>query len=189
MAIATAPQVSDIQTFEERIAALEARIEELEEQVPEDRVTMIVFSGDLDRVLAAFIIASGAVAMGQEVSMFFTFWGLNALKQQRKLEGKNLSEKMMAIMTPASTKGMGTSNMNFFGAGSMMLRQMMAAKNVESVESLIDLCQDMGVRMVSCEMSRDVMGIHDEELRGGVEAGGVATYLADALRSRTTLFI
>lgn len=178
-----------VKTLEERVTTLEARIAELEEQVPEDRVTLVVFSGDLDRVLAAFIIATGAVAMGQEVSMFFTFWGLNALRQQRSLDGKNLPEKMMSLMTPGSTKSMGVSKMNFFGAGSVMLRHMMGQKNVESIENLIDLAEEMGVRMVSCEMSRDVMGISSSELRDNTEVGGVATYLADALHSRVTLFI
>ncbi len=173
----------------ERIAALEERIAELEERVPEDKVTIVVFSGELDRVLAAFIIASGAVALGQEVSMFFTFWGLNALRKKRIIDGKSLPEKMMSLMTPASTQQMGVSKMNFFGVGSRMLRYMMAQKNVESIEGLIDLCQEMGVRMVSCEMSRDVMGIRQDELRDEIEVGGVATYLADALRSRVTLFI
>jgi peroxiredoxin family protein len=182
-------QTSNMASLEQRISVLEQRIAELEDMVPEDRVTIVVFSGDLDRVFAAFIIASGAVAMGQEVSMFFTFWGLNALKKQRILDGKSLPEKMMSLMTPSSTQRMGVSKLNFFGAGSAMLRHMMAQKNVESVEGLMDLCAEMGVRMVSCEMSRDVMGIHPEELREDAEVGGVATYLADALRSRVTLFI
>jgi peroxiredoxin family protein len=189
--MSTAPTVngSTVTTLEERVAAMEARISELEEQVPKDQVTLVVFSGELDRVLAAFIIATGAIAMGQEVSMFFTFWGLNALRQQRLLEGKSLPEKMMSLMTPSSTKSMGTSKMNFFGAGSVMMRHMMQDKNVESVEGLIALAEDFGVRMVSCEMSRDVLGVHQAELRDNTEIGGVATYLADALESRVTLFI
>lgn len=180
---------NSMMTVEDRIAALEARISELEEQAPEDRVTIVVFSGELDRVLAAFIIATGAIAMGQEVSMFFTFWGLNALKQKRLLDGKNLPEKMMSLMTPSSPRTMGVSKLNFFGAGSIMLRQMMSAKNVESIEGLIDLAEEMGVRFVSCEMSRDVMGISPQELRESAEVGGVATMLADSLNSRFTLFV
>ena len=178
-----------VQTLEQRVAALETRLVELEETIPKDKVTLVVFSGDLDRVLAAFIIASGAAAMGQEVSMFFTFWGLNALRQQRTLTGKNLSETMMSLMTPSSTKSMGVSKLNFFGAGSIMLRQMMKKKNVSSVEELIDICIDLGVTMTSCEMSRDVMGISPAELRPEAEIGGVAAYLADALESRVTLFV
>ncbi len=194
MTVATMPTVNALALdypakMEERLAFLESRIEELEERMPKDKVTMVVFSGEMDRVFAAFIIATGAAAMGQEVSMFFTFWGLNALRQQRLFDGKTLPEKMLSIMTPASTQTMGVSHLNFFGAGSKLMRQMMAKKNVESVESLIDLCEQMGVRMVSCEMSRDVLGINPNEMRAGVETGGVATYLADALESRVTLFI
>lgn len=179
----------NVETLESRLAALEARVGEIEESLPKDRVTMVVFSGDLDRVLAAFIIATGALAMGYEVSMYFTFWGLNALRKQRIMDGKSLPEKMMAMMTPASTQGMGVSKMNFFGAGSVMLRHMMKEKNVEKFESLIDLAEEMGATMYSCAMSRDVMGITQNELRESAEEAGVATFLADGLESKATLFI
>ncbi len=177
------------QALSERVAALEAQLAAIQNRLPKDKVTIVVFSGDLDRVLAAFVIASGAATLGQEVAMFFTFWGLNALRRQRKLQGKKLTEKMMALMSPADTRGMGVSKLNFFGAGAVMLRQMMKEKNVSSLEELIELCAGMGVKMVSCEMSRDVMGIAPEELRPDIEVGGVAAYLADALESKVTLFI
>lgn len=178
-----------METTESRLAALEARVGEIEEALPKDRLTMVVFSGDLDRVLAGFIIATGALAMGYEVSMYFTFWGLNALRKQRIIDGKNLPEKMMAMMTPASTQGMGVSKMNFLGVGSKMLRFMMKDKNVESFESLIELAEEMGATMYSCAMSRDVMGISQKELREGSIEAGVGTFLADGLESRATLFI
>lgn len=176
-------------TLEARIRELESRIDALQEQLPEDRVTIVVFSGELDRVLAAFIIATGAMAMGQQVSMFFTFWGINTLKKQRILDGKSLTEKMMSLMTPANTAQMGVSNLNFFGVGAKMLRYMMKEKNVESFEGLIDLAEEMGATMYSCAMSQDVMGIKVEELRETAEISGVAGFMADALRSRATLFI
>lgn len=179
-------QETDLQS---RIAKLEERIQQLEADMPDDKVTIVVFSGELDRVLASFIIATGALAMGQEVSMFFTFWGLNALREKRVLEGKGLMETMMSLMIPANTKGMPISNMNFFGIGSRMMRHMMKTKNVESFEDLVQLTQDLGARMVSCGMSQDVMSIDSSELRDGVEDGGVAAYLGDALKSRVTLFI
>jgi peroxiredoxin family protein len=179
----------DINLLQNRISELEARLLEVEERLPEDRITIVVFSGDLDRVLASFIIATGALALGQQVSMFFTFWGLNALRKQRILQGKNLPEKMMSMMTPASTTKMGVSKMNFMGVGAKMLRFMMKNKNVETFEDLISLAEEMGATMYSCAMSRDVMGISQEELREGSEEAGVAGMLADALNSKATLFI
>jgi peroxiredoxin family protein len=173
----------------ERLAELEKRVSALEEQAPEDRVTIIVFSGDLDRVLASFIIATGAVAMGQQVSMFFTFWGLSVLKKGTEYGGKTLFQKMMAMMSPGSSHGLPVSRMNYFGVGAKMLRSMMKDKNVTSLEDLIALAHEMGVRMIACEMSRDVMGIKESELMGGLECGGVATFLGDALKSRASLFI
>jgi peroxiredoxin family protein len=180
---------TDISALEARIEQLESRLEEVEASMPKDRVTMVVFSGDLDRVLAAFIIATGAMAMGQEVSMYFTFWGLNALREQRLLDGKSLPEKMMAMMTPGNTQSMGVSKMNFFGIGAKMLRFMMKDNNVETFEGLIDLAQEMGATMYSCAMSRDVMGIDQDELRIGTIEAGVGTFLADGLESRITIFV
>ena len=172
-----------------RLAELEKRVNTLEEQAPDDRVTIIVFSGYLDRVLAAFIIATGAAAMGQQVSMFFTFWGLSVLKKDTELGGKTLFQKMMAMMSPGSSQALPVSKMNYFGVGAKMLRSMMKDKNVSSLEDLIALAREMGVRMIACEMSRDVMGIKESELVGGLECGGVATFLGDALKSRASLFI
>ena len=185
----TTQEEIELGTLEARVREIESRIEALQEQLPEDRVTIVVFSGELDRVLAAFIIATGAMAMGQQVSMFFTFWGINTLKKQRILDGKSLTEKMMSLMTPATTAQMGVSNLNFFGVGAKMLRYMMREKNVESFEGLIDLAEEMGATMYSCAMSQDVMGIKVEELRETAEISGVAGFMADALRSKATLFI
>jgi peroxiredoxin family protein len=191
MVTTISPEVSSIDTasLEARIQALETHLVEVEERLPEDRLTIVVFSGDLDRVLASLIIATGALAMGQQVSMFFTFWGLNALRKQRIMDGKNLPEKMMAMMTPATTHQMGVSKLNFFGVGASMLRYMMKEKNVETFESLLDLAEEMGATMYSCTMSQDVMGIKREELRDNTEDAGVAGFLADALRSKATLFV
>ncbi len=173
----------------ERIKKLEQRVEELSRRVPEDKVAMVVFSGDLDRVLAAFVIATGAAAMGMEVTMFFTFWGLSAIRKGKKLAGKNFMQKMMALMSPASTRGLGVSKLNFFGMGAKMLRAMMKKQGVSSLEELMELARELGVRFVSCDMSQQVMGISDGELMEGVEFGGVGTFLGEALRARTALFI
>jgi peroxiredoxin family protein len=180
---------SQMQALEERLRDFEKRLAHVEEQVSEDRVALVVFSGDLDRVLAAFVIATGAAAMGQQVSMFFTFWGLSVLKKDKQLSGKTLFQKMMALMSPGSSKSLPVSTMNYFGVGAKMLRSMMKAKNVNSLEEMIVLARELGVRMIACEMSRDLMGIKEPELVAGLECGGVASFLADSLKSRTSLFI
>src|SRR6516225_9517850 len=169
---------SRMEALEEKVRDLEKRLSHVEGQVAEDRVAIVVFSGFLDRVLAAFIIATGAAAMGQQVSMFFTFWGLSVLKKDTQLSGKTLFQKMMALMSPGSSRNLPVSRMNYFGAGSKMLRAMMKAKNVNSLEELISLAKELGVRMVACEMSRDLMGIRESELVAGLECGGVAAFLA-----------
>jgi peroxiredoxin family protein len=180
---------SRTQALEEKLRDLEKRLAHVEGQVAEDRVALVVFSGDLDRVLAAFIIATGAAAMGQQVSMFFTFWGLSVVKKDKQLSGKTLFQKMMALMSPGSSKSLPVSQMNYFGMGAKMLRSMMKEKNVNSLEEMIALARELGVRMIACEMSRDLMGIKESELVAGLECGGVASFLADSLKSRTSLFI
>jgi peroxiredoxin family protein len=176
-------------TADERIAALEQRVAELEARQPEDRVALVVFSGDLDRALAAFIIATGAAALGQQVSMFFTFWGLGVLRERKTLADKGLYQKMLALMSPARSVQLPLSRMNYFGVGAKMMRAIMKEKRVASLEDLIALTREMGVRLVVCEMSRDLMEIRDEELGDGFESGGVATFLGDALTARAALFI
>ena len=179
-----------VRLLQERLASLEQRLAEAEERMPEDRVAIVVFSGDLDKVLGAFVIATGAAALGQEVSMFFTFWGYNALRKKRVLTGKSFFEKAMALMSPGGSAGLPISKMNFFGIGAKMLRTMMKQKNVSSLEELMGMAQDeLGVQIIACEMSRDVMGIRDEELIDGLEPGGVASFMAEALKSKVTLFI
>jgi len=180
---------SRLQALEEKLRDMEKRLAHVEGQAPEDRVALVVFSGDLDRVLGAFVIATGAAAMGQQVSMFFTFWGLNVLKKDTDLAGKTLFQKMMALMSPGSSKSLPVSKMNYFGVGAKMLRSMMKEKKVTSLEDMIALAREMGVRMIACEMSRDVMGINETELVAGLEYAGVAAFLADSLKSRTSLFI
>ena len=179
----------DAQALAARLSALESRLDQLEASQPEDKVAIVVFSGDLDKVLAAFVIATGAAALGQDVSMFFTFWGLSAIKKQSKLGGKNLFEKMMAMMSPANSTELPVSQMNYFGVGAKMLRKMMADKNVSSLEEMMAMGQEMGVKILACEMSRDVMGVSEDELIPDLEPAGVAAFLSESLRSRTNLFI
>jgi peroxiredoxin family protein len=184
-----ATEPSRLLALEDEIRDLGQRLARVEERVAEDRVALVVFSGELDRVLAAFVIATGAATLGQQVSMFFTFWGLSALKKDRQLSGKTLMQKMMTLMSPGSSQGLPVSKMNYFGVGAKMLRAMMKDKHVNSLEEMMALARELGVRLIACEMSRDVMGIQDSELLPGLESGGVASFLADSLKSRTSLFI
>ena len=165
------------------------RLAELRARQPDDRVTLVVFSGELDRNLAALVIATGATAMGLEVSIFYTFWGLSALKRRPSLQGKGLKEKLFALMTPRRLNRMPVSKMNFGGVGRVMLQSMMRDKQVASIDELFDMARQMGVKLIACTMSMDVMGITREELIDGVEVGGVATFLGDAARSRVSLFV
>ncbi|HEU5179453.1 MAG TPA: DsrE/DsrF/DrsH-like family protein [Candidatus Polarisedimenticolia bacterium] len=180
---------SKLAELQARVSALEAAQKELAGEVAENRVSMVVFSGDLDKVLAAFVIASGAAAMGMEVSMFFTFWGLSALKKGRRLRGKKPFEQAFALMTPGATTSLGLSQMNFGGVGAKLMRKMMRDKQIASLEDLAATARELGVRTVACQMSMDVMGITTAELCDGLEVGGVATFLGDAARSKVSLFI
>ena len=169
---------------------MDAKIAAVRERTVDDAATIVVFSGDLDKVLAGFVIATGAAAAGLETSMFFTFWGLSVLKKKGASGGpKNVLEKMFGMMTPASSESLPTSKMNYFGVGAVMLRKMMKDKQIATLEELIGVARDMDVKMIACTMSMDAMGVAKEELVDGLTYGGVATYMGDAVRSRVTLFI
>ena len=169
---------------------IEGKLAEVRERTVDDAATIIVFSGDLDKVLAGFVLATGAAAAGLETSMFFTFWGLSALKKKGAAAGsKNIMERMFALMTPSSSESLGTSKMNYFGMGSVMLRKMMKDKQIASLEELMTIARELNVKLIACTMSMDAMGVAKEELIDELSYGGVATYMADAVRSRVTLFI
>ncbi|HPJ75900.1 MAG TPA: DsrE/DsrF/DrsH-like family protein, partial [Clostridia bacterium] len=154
------------------------------EQVGNDGKTIIVFDGDLDKVIASFIIANGAAAMGRRVTMFFTFWGLNVLrKTQKQNVKKSFIEKMFGAMMPRGISKLKLSKMNMGGMGTAMMKKIMNDKNVDSLEELVRKAMKAGVKIVACTMSMDVMGIKEEELIEGVELGGVGAYLADAEES------
>ena len=155
-----------------------------------DGKTLVVFSGDMDKVMASFIIANGAAAMGRPVTMFFTFWGLNALRKPGKVAvAKSGIEKMFGAMMPRGAERLGTSKMNFGGLGAAMMKKIMADKNVTSLPELIQCAMNSGVKIIACTMSMDVMGIKPEELIDGIEFAGVGTYLGDAEESDVNLFI
>ncbi|MFA5523888.1 MAG: DsrE/DsrF/DrsH-like family protein [Tissierellales bacterium] len=152
--------------------------------------SMVVFSGDLDKAIAAFIIANGATSMGRKVTMFFTFWGLNILRKPEKVKAeKGFMDKMFGIMMPRGSKKLGLSKMNMAGMGPKMIRKVMNNKNISSLEDLIKQAMDSGVNIVACTMSMDVMGITKEELIDGIDYGGVAAYLGAAEESDVNLFI
>ncbi|MBM4156107.1 MAG: pyridine nucleotide-disulfide oxidoreductase [Lentisphaerae bacterium] len=157
----------------------------------EDRKTLVVFSGDLDKVMAAFVIANGALAMGSQVTMFFTFWGLNALRKTPApdVPGKSAMERLFAAMMPGHAGDLKLSRMHMGGAGTAMMMKTMEAKKVPTLPSLIESARKAGARLIACAMSMEVMGLRREELLDGVDVGGVAAFLADADRSGTTLFI
>ena len=152
--------------------------------------TFVVFSGDLDKTIAAFIMANGAAAMGREVTIFFTFWGLNILRKPKKVKvKKSLVEKMFGFMLPRGTTRLGLSRMNMGGMGAKMIRWIMKEHNIQSLEELIQQAIDHGVRLVACQMSMEIMGIRQEELIDGIELGGVATFLGSGEKSDMSLFI
>ncbi|HPO70994.1 MAG TPA: FAD-dependent oxidoreductase [Anaerohalosphaeraceae bacterium] len=152
--------------------------------------TLIVFSGDFDRAMAAFIIANGAAAMGSRVTMFFTFWGLNLLRRPQPVSvSKTLIEKMFGWMMPRGAEKTGLSRMHMLGVGTQMIKTVMKHKKVASLSELIAKAQANGVRLVACTMTMDLMGIKKQELIDGVEEGGVAMYLSQAEAAGVNLFI
>ncbi|WP_250673968.1 CoA-disulfide reductase [Paraclostridium ghonii] len=159
-------------------------------EVRKDGATMVVFSGDLDKAIASFIIATGAASMGKEVTMFFTFWGLNVLKRKEKVKvQKDTMEKMFDMMLPSNTNKLPLSKMNMGGMGPKMINEIMKKHNVDDLDTLINNAINMGVKLVACSMSMDLMGIKKEELIDGVDLGGVAAYLGAAEDSGLNLFI
>ena len=152
--------------------------------------TMVVFSGDLDKAIAAFIIANGAASMGHKVTMFFTFWGLNILRKDNAPQvKKTLIEKMFGWMMPRGANKLTLSQMHMAGMGTAMIKGIMKKKNVASLPELIQSAMDNGVRIQACQMSMDLMGIKKEDLLDGIESVGVATFIHSSDESNATMFI
>jgi len=155
-----------------------------------DKMTMVVFSGDLDKVMAAFVIANGALSMGSQVTMFFTFWGLNALRKEGPQAGnKPLIDRMFGWMMPKGPSRLTLSKMHMLGMGTAMMKQVMNQKGVDSLPELIGQARTGGAKLVACSMSMGVMGLKKEELIDGIETGGVAAFLGDSADAGMTLFI
>jgi len=154
-----------------------------------DGKTLLLFSDDMDKAFAAFVIANGAAAMDSPVTMFFAFWGLNILRKPASSKGKDLLSKMFGFMMPRGPSQLKLSRMNMMGMGSAMMKYVMRKKKVMFLPELIASAKEQGVRIVACSMSMDVMGIRKDELIDGVQIGGVGTFLAAAEKSNMTLFI
>jgi peroxiredoxin family protein len=182
----------DMENLEVRFDELKAQVDALSEQTVENKLSMVVFSGDLDKALAAFVIATGAVAMGMDVVMFFTFWGTPVLRdKKKKVGGKDVMGKMFGAMLPSGSGDVRLSNMNMGGMGTAMMKSLMKKKNVASLEEMIGLAEELGVRIYVCEMSMDLMGFKREEFIDYKDMGfaGVATFLREAQNSKVQLFI
>ncbi len=178
--------------IEKKLSELKSQLETLSGAKPENKLSMIVFSGELDKVLASFIIATGAVAMGMDVVMFFTFWGTPILRDKnKKVGGKDFMGKMFENMLPKGSRELKLSKMNMGGVGTAMMKSLMKKKNVASLDQMLELSAEVGVRIVICEMSMDLMGFKREEMIDypNLSYGGVAKFLEEAMSSRIQLFI
>lgn len=154
------------------------------------RTTIILFSGDYDKAMAAYIIANGAAAYDHEVTIFHTFWGLNALRKDEPISlKKGFIEKMFAKMMPRGSDKMGLSNMNFAGMGPKMIKHVIKKHNAMSLPNLIELAQEQEIKLIACTMTMDLLGLQQEELLEGIEYAGVAAYLAEAEDGNVNLFI
>ncbi len=155
-----------------------------------NKLSMVVFSGDMDKVMSAFIIATGAAASGMDVTMFFTFWGFKAIQRDGTMTGTSLMGKMLGIMNRGGLDAIGPSRLNMGGMGRWMFKKMMKSKNVASLHELRDLAVELGVKMMPCQMTMDVMEINCGQLiPQTTEPVGVAKFIEEAQESTTTLFI
>jgi NADPH-dependent 2,4-dienoyl-CoA reductase/sulfur reductase-like enzyme/peroxiredoxin family protein/TusA-related sulfurtransferase/rhodanese-related sulfurtransferase len=153
--------------------------------------TIVVFSGELDKAMAAYVIANGAVAMGGKATLFFTFWGLNVLRKDPapEIANKSFMDKMFGWMLPRGANKLPLSKMHMGGLGTWMMKDRMAGKNLPNLPGLMEEARKSGIRLVACTMSMEAMGIREEELIDGVELGGVAEYLGAASETNANLFI
>ncbi|MBD7944244.1 DsrE/DsrF/DrsH-like family protein [Psychrobacillus sp. FSL K6-2684] len=159
-------------------------------EMEKKRTTIVLFSGDYDKAMAAYIIANGAAAYDHEVTIFHTFWGINALRKQQHIEvKKGFLEKMFGKMMPRGAEQLGLSKMQMAGMGPKMIKHVMKKHNALSLTQLIEMAQEQDIKLVSCTMTMDLLGLQQEELLDGVQYAGVAAYLADAEDGTVNLFI
>jgi peroxiredoxin family protein len=184
--------------LEQRIEALEAALSAAAatrspaRSLETDKVCIVVFSGDLDKMLAALTMATGAAAMGVEVCLFFTFWATSALRRPDAAGGKGpIMDRILGSLLPHGTRSLKLSRMNMGGMGTAMIKRRMRDKHFAGCEELLVMAKESGVSIKVCDMSMDLMGIRMDELIDypGLEQCGVATFMDNALRSRATLFV
>lgn len=184
--------MADVKELENKIKELEEEIKNIKASMPKDQLSMVVMSGDLDKIMAAFIIATGAATMYEKVVMFFTFWAIPVLKDPDKKVPKDIISKAFEIMLPKNTKGLKLSKMNMCGIGPVMIKMLMKKYNVKSLKELIQLAKDMGnIEIYVCQMSMDLMGYKWEEMIdfANMKSAGVSKFVAEAGQSKATLFI
>ncbi len=177
--------------------ATETRLRDLEAQVallsrarqPLSGLTIIAFSNDMDKIVAAFMLANGAAAMGIPVAIFFTFWGLAALKRKAIFKGKGPVDRLLTAMLPAGPHRLGPSKWSMLGMGRLFFAALMRRRCITSLEELIALSRELNVRLVACETAMEVMAVTREELLEGVEFGGVVSCIDEALNGNVTLFV
>jgi len=177
--------------LDKEILDLQKRVGKLEKGT-KDQVTMVIFSGDLDKIIAAMIISVGAAAMDSQVKLFFTFWATAALRDPKKsAQGKTFMGKMFGMMLPKGTPKLKLSNMHMAGMGSKMIKGLMKKNNVPSLQEMFKTAGELGIQINVCEMSMNLMGMKTEEFIDypHLNVCGVATFLADANESKVQLFI
>jgi len=175
-------------SIEQKITELENQLEELDKRLPENKVSIIVLSGEFDKAMAAFMMANGAIGMGMEVTMFFTFWGCSVIKKGRKLKGKKFTHKLVNLMLPANSKELAPSKMSFGGFGRKMFNYMMNGQ-MSSLEEQIEIAKEAGVTFQVCSPSLGMMGFDEDEWAVPVDICGVAAMYDVALNARTAYFI
>ena len=178
--------------MQKEIDSLKKNFEQLKNATPGDKLSMVVFSGELDKLLAAMIIAAGARAMDMEVTLFFTFWGTAGLRDpKKKVKGKDFMSKMFGMMLPNGSSKLKLSKMNMMGMGTRMMKGLMKKKNVASLEEMYQKAGKLGVKIFVCEMSMNLMGFKKEEMIDYPDMNycGVGTFLGEAEESKIQLFI
>jgi peroxiredoxin family protein len=180
---------ADLNAMLANLQKCQQSLDDLKELVPDDNMTIVVFSGDMDKLIASLFLATGAASMGCKVSMYYTFWGLSALRKKTVYRNKNLWHRMLAWMLPTGVTQLKTSKMNFAGIGPRLFNHLMKKQHVPNLKQMLELAGELGIEMTACSTAMQIMGFDKDELIDGLSIGGVATYLQNASKARVNLFI